>query len=129
VFNRDIFGTVSPMDATPSSPASNGSATPPFGSPSGSPGSPNSPLGPDSPWRPGHGRKQSLGTTKTSPSTRRRSLESTISLIKEVVDGKDAGGESMEITEIADQLSSPSRHRVRFVGLVATLPLAPSLTT
>lgn len=34
----------------------------------------------------GHSRQQSLGTTKTSPSTRRRSVENTISLIKEAVE-------------------------------------------
>lgn len=59
-----------------------------------------------SPFRRGHGRQASLGTTMTSPSTRRRSIESTISLIKEAVDGKQ---DSNEMTDLADQLSSPSR--------------------
>ncbi|TFK70822.1 Metallo-dependent phosphatase [Pluteus cervinus] len=36
----------------------------------------------------GHARQASLGTTMTSPSTRRRSLESTISLIQGVWDGQ-----------------------------------------
>lgn len=44
----------------------------------------------------------------TSPSTRRRSIESTISLIKEAVDGRQ---DSSEVTELADQLSSPTRDR------------------
>jgi len=44
-------------------------------------------------FRRGHGRTASLGTTMTSPSTRRRSLESTISLIREAVDLKEEEGE------------------------------------
>lgn len=35
---------------------------------------------------PDHARQQSLGTTKTSPSTRRRSVESTMYLIREAVE-------------------------------------------
>lgn len=35
----------------------------------------------------GHSRQASLGTTMTSPSTRRRSIESTMSLIQGVLDG------------------------------------------
>ena len=51
-------------------------------------GSSTSPMiGP--PPRRGHSRAASLGTTMTSPSTRRRSLESTISLIREAVDPKE----------------------------------------
>lgn len=42
------------------------------------------------PFRGRHGRQASLGTTMTSPSTRRRSLESTISMIQEALDGKDS---------------------------------------
>jgi len=38
-----------------------------------------------------HVRKASLGTMMTSPSTRRRSLESTISLIHEALEGPEAG--------------------------------------
>ncbi|KAF8522667.1 Metallo-dependent phosphatase [Gautieria morchelliformis] len=58
-------------------------------------------------FRRGHARQQSLGTTKTSPSTRRRSIESTISLIKEAVDGAP-GGEN-DLGDLASQLSSPSK--------------------
>lgn len=61
-----------------------------------------------SPFRRGHGRQASLGTTMTSPSTRRRSMESTISLIKEAVDGKQ---DTNELTNLADQLSSPTREK------------------
>jgi serine/threonine-protein phosphatase 2B catalytic subunit len=41
------------------------------------------------PFRGWHGQQASLGTTRTSPSTRRWSLESTISMIQEALDGKD----------------------------------------
>ncbi|KAG2120405.1 Metallo-dependent phosphatase-like protein [Suillus discolor] len=44
---------------------------------------------PRTPFKGRHGRQASLGTTMTSPSTRRRSLESTISMIQEALDGKD----------------------------------------
>ncbi|KAJ7197799.1 Metallo-dependent phosphatase-like protein [Mycena pura] len=40
------------------------------------------------PFRRGHARQASLGTTMTSPSTRRRGLEDTIGLIQGVWDGK-----------------------------------------
>ncbi|KAJ7150941.1 serine/threonine-protein phosphatase 2B catalytic subunit A1 [Mycena crocata] len=57
------------------------------GSPvSASPSSPTTPGG--GAFRRGHGRQASLGTTMTSPSTRRRSLESTMSLIQGVWDGQ-----------------------------------------
>ncbi|KAG2340905.1 hypothetical protein BDR05DRAFT_966138 [Suillus weaverae] len=60
---------------------------------SGSPTSLPSPGGmgpPRTPFKGRHGRQASLGTTTTtSPSTRRRSLESTISMIQEALDGKD----------------------------------------
>ncbi|KAJ7098257.1 Metallo-dependent phosphatase-like protein [Mycena epipterygia] len=86
------------------------------GSPvSGSP-SPNSPTSPGGTFRRGHGRQASLGTTMTSPSTRRRSLESTMSLIQGVWDGQtpppqnsiaeeDAGE---EIDGLAGQLAGSS---------------------
>ncbi|KAF8067748.1 serine/threonine-protein phosphatase 2B catalytic subunit A1 [Lyophyllum atratum] len=55
-------------------------------------GSPNT-ASPSSPYQPGfkrgHSRQASLGTTMTSPSTRRRSLESTMSMIAGVWDGKE----------------------------------------
>lgn len=68
---------------------STGSVTPVSTSGPSTPASPASPTGPPPvPFRRGHGRQASLGTTMTSPSTRRRSIESTMSLIKEVVDSK-----------------------------------------
>lgn len=107
-FNQNIFDsprasspTQSPFN-TPGSPGSNGSAGSPIGSSNGV-----------TPFRRGHGRQQSLGTTTTSPSTRRRSLESTISLIKEVVDGKSAQGDTEQVSAIAETLSSPVKTKVR----------------
>ncbi|EPT05752.1 hypothetical protein FOMPIDRAFT_73079 [Fomitopsis schrenkii] len=68
---------------------STGSVTPSSTSGPSTPASPASPTGPPPvAFRRGHGRQASLGTTMTSPSTRRRSIESTMSLIKEVVDSK-----------------------------------------
>lgn len=63
-------------------------------------GSPLTGSGPVTPFRRGHGRQASLGTTMTSPSTRRRSIESTMSLLKEAVDGK----EDAEFEQLADQV-------------------------
>ena len=70
----------------------------PIGPPT--PASPSSSSGPITPFRRGHGRQASLGTTMTSPSTRRRSIESTMSLLKEAVDGK----EDAEFEQLADQV-------------------------
>ncbi|KAJ7512438.1 serine/threonine-protein phosphatase 2B catalytic subunit A1 [Mycena galericulata] len=84
------------------------------GSPvAGSPG-PNSPTTPSTAFRRGHGRQASLGTTMTSPSTRRRSLESTMSLIQGVWDGQSPppGGsiaeESGDVDGLAGQLAGSS---------------------
>lgn len=93
------------MGSAPPSPINAESASP---SPSG-PSSPVSPsVGPG--YRRGHSRQASLGTTKTSPSTRRRSLENTMELIRDVVDGRDANADS-NIREIAEVISSPARSR------------------
>ncbi|KAJ6494234.1 Metallo-dependent phosphatase-like protein [Mycena sanguinolenta] len=87
--------TSDPADKTPlaldtSIPLSSSSpSASPSPSPSPSQGSP-SPV----PFRRGHGRQASLGTTMTSPSTRRRGLEDTISLIQGVWDGKAPSGPS-----------------------------------
>lgn len=70
-----------------------------------SPASPITGSGPVTPFRRGHGRQASLGTTMTSPSTRRRSIESTMSLLKEVVDGK----EDAEFEQLADQVAGKSK--------------------
>jgi serine/threonine-protein phosphatase 2B catalytic subunit len=60
-------------------------------SPVYSPSSPTSPMSPSlgGGFKRGHSRQASLGTTMTSPSTRRRSLESTMSLIQGVWDGQE----------------------------------------
>ena len=84
--------------ALPASPISPPSPT--------SPASPLSSISP-TPFRRGHGRQASLGTTMTSPSTRRRSLESTMSLIKEVYDGKSTAAET-ELDKLADQVANQS---------------------
>jgi serine/threonine-protein phosphatase 2B catalytic subunit len=113
-----------PDDASPASPGSSAANTPdehpvfdnenPFGAPSsggaGSPGSPSTPTGggPGASWRRGHSRQTSLGTTKTSPSNRRRSLENTMHLIRDVVDGRDAGADG-NIERLAEVISSPAR--------------------
>ncbi|KAJ7155446.1 serine/threonine-protein phosphatase 2B catalytic subunit A1 [Mycena crocata] len=52
------------------------------------PGSASPSPSPTTPFRRGHARGASLGTTMTSPSTRRRGLEDTYSLIQGVWDGK-----------------------------------------
>lgn len=41
-------------------------------------------------FRKGHGRQSSLGTTRTSPSTRRRSLENTMSIMREAMAKSDS---------------------------------------
>ncbi|KAJ3996137.1 Metallo-dependent phosphatase-like protein [Lentinula boryana] len=89
--------------AVPSSPS-------PASPLSASPASPTSPVSAGGAFRRGHGRQASLGTTMTSPSTRRRSLESTMSLIQGVLDGKDNSiPEKDEMVEgLAAQLAGSS---------------------
>ncbi|KIJ29256.1 hypothetical protein M422DRAFT_269330 [Sphaerobolus stellatus SS14] len=93
----------SPLSINTNSSVSSGSSNP------ATPASPTfSPL--TSPtsgvFRRGHARQQSLGTTLTSPSTRRRSIESTISLIKEAVDGQ--GSEDVELADTIAPMRSGS---------------------
>ncbi|KAG9311859.1 Metallo-dependent phosphatase-like protein [Chiua virens] len=66
-------------------------ASSPSNSSLGGPSTPTSPTSSPNkvPFRGRHGRQASLGTTRTSPSTRRRSLESTISMIQEALEGGD----------------------------------------
>ncbi|KAF5351038.1 hypothetical protein D9756_008316 [Leucocoprinus leucothites] len=77
-----------------------------------SPRSPPTPYSPASPtgggFRRGHSRTASLGTTMTSPSTRRRSLESTMSLIQGVLDGQDKIPEEDQVDGLANQLAGSS---------------------
>lgn len=64
--------------ATPETPGRGGGHSPSNSMSGDSPGS-------ISRFKKGHGRQSSLGTTMTSPSTRRRSLENTISMIREAM--------------------------------------------
>ncbi|KAF4563709.1 Serine/threonine-protein phosphatase 2B catalytic subunit A1 [Pleurotus pulmonarius] len=73
-----------------------------------SPGTPTSPTIGGMPFRRGHSRTASLGTTTTSPSTRRRSLESTMSLIQGVWDGQEMPQEKDEIDALASKLAGAS---------------------
>ncbi|TFK28510.1 serine/threonine-protein phosphatase 2B catalytic subunit A1 [Coprinopsis marcescibilis] len=81
--------------ATPTTPFSRintavGSSGPPS---SYSPGGVSPTLGG---FKRGHNRQASLGTTMTSPSNRRRSLESTMSLIQNVLEGSEKSNEEDE---------------------------------
>ncbi|GAA6032522.1 hypothetical protein JCM8097_004798 [Rhodosporidiobolus ruineniae] len=96
----------------------------PFGSESPSPlGSPT--VG-GQPFKRHHRRQSSLGTTRTSPSTRRRSLENTISMIREAMSKDD---KSME--ELAEKVAgnesprSPSSPR-NSVAAARSPPASPS---
>ncbi|KAG5219819.1 3',5'-cyclic-nucleotide phosphodiesterase (PDEase) (3':5'-CNP) [Salix suchowensis] len=77
-----------------------------------SPGTPTSPTIGGMPFRRGHSRTASLGTTTTSPSTRRRSLESTMSLIQGVWDGQEMPQEKDEIDALASKLAGASAGEV-----------------
>ncbi|KAJ6511779.1 Metallo-dependent phosphatase [Mycena vulgaris] len=66
-------------------------------------GSPSPSPSPTAPFRRGHGRQASVGTTMTSPSTRRRGLEDTISLIQGVWDGTPPPTEE----SIAEEAAAP----------------------
>lgn len=109
IIDPEEGGVVSPGASQPTSPVA-----PPesVSSISASTTGPSSPVSPSSgaSWRRGHGRQASLGTTKTSPSTRRRSLENTMELIRDVVDGRDANADS-NVRELAEVISSPVRGR------------------
>lgn len=95
----------------PASPSSNSTPASPVTA-QGLPASPSSPTSPTTPggFRRGHARQTSLGTTRTSPSTRRRSLENTMELIRDVVDGRDANADQ-QVRELAEVISSPTRAR------------------
>lgn len=84
--------------------------TAPTPTPPSSAFSPHSPTSP-SPggFKRGHSRQASLGTTMTSPSTRRRSLESTMSLIQGVLEG--SGGrinEEEQVDGLANRMAGSS---------------------
>ncbi|KAK4683708.1 serine/threonine-protein phosphatase 2B catalytic subunit, partial [Tremellales sp. Uapishka_1] len=76
-------------------------------------GSPVSPQGERTgmAWRRGHARQASLGTNgSTSPSNRRRSLDHTMNLIRDVVEGRDAKGDE-KLSRVAEVISSPTRSK------------------
>lgn len=87
LIDADEAGPASPageaMSPRAGSPARDDGAPSTPGSPSESPSSPSSGTGHG--HRRGHSRTSSLGTTMSSPSNRRRSLESTISMIRYVL--------------------------------------------
>jgi len=68
------------------------------------------PTTPTGSFRRGHARQSSLGTTMTSPSNRRRSIESTRSLLREAVDGKV---DETDLKRVAEQISSPTSPSAR----------------
>jgi len=72
--------------------------------------SPGGPAGIPSPggFKRGHSRQASLGTTMTSPSTRRRSLESTMSLIQGVLDGKGRIEEDESVDTLTSRMAGSS---------------------
>jgi serine/threonine-protein phosphatase 2B catalytic subunit len=80
----------------------------------GSPlGSPMTGISPSNSFRRGHSRQSSLGTTSTSPSTRRRSLEGTLQMIRQAMDAKDQVIEDLAdgVANAADDVTpgSPGR--------------------
>ncbi|KAJ8087554.1 3',5'-cyclic-nucleotide phosphodiesterase (PDEase) (3':5'-CNP) [Marasmius tenuissimus] len=108
VINTSVGGAASPGSAVAA-----GSGGPP------SPVTPSSPAGTmGTPFRRGHSRQASLGTTMTSPSTRRRSLESTMSLIQGVLDGKN---ESRNPTRIDEKDETGGRNDAMVEGLAEQL--------
>lgn len=77
-------------------------------------GAPSSPIagGSSSGHRRGHSRTSSLGTTATSsPSNRRRSLESTVSMIREALSGEESLDEAT-LEKMGNDLMSP-KHRMQ----------------
>lgn len=115
---------IDPDEGSPASPSGSGPASPSNTSIStmdaisidtSAPASPITPspssASPSTPnWRRGHNRQTSLGTTRTSPSNRRRSLENTMELIRDVVDGRDSAADK-SVRDIAEVISSPVRSR------------------
>jgi serine/threonine-protein phosphatase 2B catalytic subunit len=109
--NKDLPPLNTDVSASPTIPE-----TPRRGSISsqGSPmGSPMSGMSPSGAFRRGHSRQSSLGTTSTSPSTRRRSLEGTLQMIRQAMDAKDQVIEDLAdgVANAADDVApgSPGR--------------------
>lgn len=90
-------------ESTPTSPSVGAPSSPISGSGSGT-------------HRRGHSRTSSLGTTATSsPSNRRRSLESTVSMIKEALSGEETGDDN-QLQKLSDDISSPNRRSQEYGG-------------
>lgn len=117
LIDADENDPASPADGRISSPAMEHDDFSGISSAPSSPGgmTPSSPGGMSSTGhRRGHSRTSSLGTTNTSsPSNRRRSLESTVNMIKEALSGEEGVDENMEklANEIAHN-SSPKRRSI-----------------
>lgn len=114
LIDADGDAPASPLQSNPPTPNESPDVMSPHDSPAlGTPGSPSSlgSGGPESPpptsWKPGHGRRTSLGTTGSSPSTRRRSLDMTMNMIHQIVGGPDGQAQDRDIERIADVISSP----------------------
>lgn len=87
-------------------------ASPVPGSPGGRSSPISGPSGSSSGHRRGHSRTSSLGTTATSsPSNRRRSLESTVNMIKEALSGEESTDESASMERLANEIASPKQPR------------------
>ncbi|PWZ00884.1 putative calcineurin catalytic subunit [Testicularia cyperi] len=102
-------------EAGPASPADGARVSSPAFEEVSSPGSPASPATPSSPiaggHRRGHSRTSSLGTTMSSPSNRRRSLESTVSMIREALEGNDSLDDK-QLEKLAHDITSPTSPKV-----------------
>lgn len=72
-----------PLPETPRRGSLGGAASPPIS------GTPEGGMTRSGSFKRGHSRQSSLGTTMTSPSTRRRSLEGTLQMIRQAMDAKD----------------------------------------
>lgn len=72
-----------PLPETPRRGSIGGTASPPIS------GTPEPGMTRSGSFKRGHSRQSSLGTTMTSPSTRRRSLEGTLQMIRQAMDAKD----------------------------------------
>ena len=72
-----------PIPETPRRGSIGGTASPPIS------GTPEAGITRSNSFKRGHSRQSSLGTTMTSPSTRRRSLEGTLQMIRQAMDAKD----------------------------------------
>lgn len=114
--NESINSAASPGTTAPSSPGGGS----PIESPLASPLEENA----SARFRKGHGRQSSLGTTRTSPSTRRRSLENTIQTIREAMSKNDSSMEELaeKVATGSESPRSPSSPRNSLVGATPGSP-------